>query len=47
MPEKGLDYPMEKLLSTTRQWATANQILLSLHPTSHFLALADRRELFG
>jgi len=28
-------------------WATANWIPLSLNPTPHFLALADRRELFG
>ena len=28
-------------------WATANQILLSLHSTPHFLVLADRKELFG
>jgi len=28
-------------------WATANRIPPSLHPTPHFLALADKRELFG
>ena len=28
-------------------WATANQILLFLHPIPHFLALVDRKELFG